>query len=55
MADTIRLVVQYVERRLLPQGHGTGTLAAGHRRGLDHILGLAGELRGRLQHTLLEV
>jgi hypothetical protein len=55
MADTIRLVVQYVERRLLPQGHGAGTLAVMHRRELDRILGLAGELRGRLQHTQLEV
>ncbi len=50
VADSLRMMVQYIEQRLLPQGHGAGKLAAQYRRELDRAGQVLGELRGWLQH-----
>ncbi|HKI37525.1 MAG TPA: hypothetical protein VKA46_37060 [Gemmataceae bacterium] len=55
LEEALRLAIQYIEQRLLPQGHGAGVFAAQHRRELDRSLRLLGELRGRLQHVLTEL
>ncbi len=52
--EILRLGVQYVEQRLLPQGHGTGSLSAHHYRTLGTAVRILGRLRGELQSALTE-